>query len=51
MTGNKPMDLEEAVREAHHFFICDGRGQVVDARNSAELLYHDVEGHPPLPGK
>lgn len=51
VTGNKPIDLEEAIREAHHFFICDGCGQVVDARNAAELLYHDVQGHQPSPEK
>ena len=46
-----PFDLEWALREAQYFFICEACGQVVDARDPAERLYHDIEDHPPKPSK
>ena len=30
-------------------YNCDRCGQMVDARRFAEALYHEIEGHSPLP--
>lgn len=31
--------------EAEHFYVCQTCGQAVDARDLAQVFYHDEEGH------